>query len=170
MKGFTSAIEAQGGRIVFVNDPQDAKSHHDIRGTSDSELCGYVFSAANSQDIYDTYEVGYCALNKLLDTGLNTDVVMMPNDDWLQGALKAAARRCLKVPEHIGLTGFDATPYGQYGVTPFTSVAQPIKAMAERTVETLFDLIEGRDDAVSPDTRLTCSLVPGETTIPQRAD
>lgn len=166
LKGFTAAIEAQGGEVIFVNEPDNAELIHQIRDPrrSDPSLRGYVFSAAGSRDLNDTYEVGYRAFNKLLDLGLAADVVMMPNDDWLQGALRAAKQRCLKVPEQIGLTGFDATPYGQFGTTPFTSVAQPSEEMAQAAVDTLFALIGG-EEALQPETRLACSLVPGETTI-----
>ncbi len=165
LKGFTSAIEANGGKVVFINEPDDAEAVHKVRSphAGDTGLHGYVFSAAGSQDLNDTYDVGYQALNKLLDVGVPSDVVMMPNDDWLQGALLAANQRCIKVPEELGLTGFDATPYGQYGRTPFTSVAQPSQEMAEAAVNTLFTLIEG-GNVEWPEVRIGCSLVPGETT------
>jgi DNA-binding LacI/PurR family transcriptional regulator len=169
LRGFTSALEAHGGEVVFLNDPDNPNKLKKLSETAASQLRGYVFSSSGSQKIEDTYAVGYHAFNKMQDMGVAADVVLMPNDDWLQGAMQAAKQRCLRVPEQIGLTGFDATPYGQYGWTRFTSVAQPLREMAQKTVDMMFSIIEGEIPLNDPATLLKCTLVPGETTVQQAA-
>ena len=169
-KGYSEAIEREGGRVVFLNELEDS-GKPGIRQvvSGDSGPTGWIFSAPSSMNVEDTYQVGYQAVNKLLDAGITADVVLLPNDNWLQGALLALKERCISVPDEVGLTGFDASPFGQFGLLPFTTVAQPNEEIASKAVEILFSLMEEDQPPDPPVVRLPCSLVPGATTAPRKS-
>jgi len=170
LKGYSAAVEREGGRVVFLNELEDS-GKPGIRQvlTGESGPTGWVFSAPGSMNVEDTYIMGYQAVNKLLDAGISADVILLPNDNWLQGALLALKERCIPVPDEVGLTGFDASPFGQYGSLPFTTVAQPHEKIASKAVEILFSLMEGEPPPDPMVVRLPCSMVPGATTAPRKS-
>ena len=169
LNGYSAALAKEGGRVVFLNELENS-GKEGVRQvlSGESGPTGWVFSAPGSMNVEDTYLVGYQAVNKLLDAGISADVILLPNDNWLQGALLALKERCISVPDEVGLTGFDASPFGQFGLFPFTTVAQPHEEIASKAVGILFSLMED-DRPPSPTVvRLACSLVPGATTAPRK--
>ncbi len=163
VNGFTSEIKQQGGELIIVDELDHARRLLPKRSGKET-LQGCVLSTVANQTFEDTYEVGYRAMNKILDFDLEADLIMMPNDNWLQGALLAASQRCIRIPEQLGLTGFDASPFGQYGYLPFTTVAQPTEAIMTTATEILFSMIENQRWDGPMETRLPCHLIPGNTT------
>jgi len=57
------------------------------------------------------------------------------NDDMAVGALFAAHKMGVPVPDDLSITGFDDTPVSALIWPPLTTVHQPIKEMASRAIE-----------------------------------
>ena len=69
------------------------------------------------------------------------------NDDMAAGALLAAHKLALRIPEDISITGFDDTPVSEIVWPPLTTVHQPIRLLGTRAVERLIDAIENSSEA-----------------------
>lgn len=64
------------------------------------------------------------------------------NDDMAVGALFAAHRMGVSVPEELSITGFDDTPISALIWPPLTTVHQPIKDMGFRAVELITEQLK----------------------------
>lgn len=76
------------------------------------------------------------------------------NDDMAAGALLAAHKLALRIPEDISITGFDDTPVSEIVWPPLTTVHQPIRLLGTRAVERLIGAIENSNEA--PGDRASC--------------
>ncbi|WP_107483794.1 LacI family DNA-binding transcriptional regulator [Streptomyces sp. SA15] len=86
---------------------------------------------------------GYAAGRQL--AGLcDVTAVFAANDDMALGALRAFAEAGLSVPGDISVVGYDDIPAAAYLSPPLTTVRQNFTAVAERAVDVLIALIEGR--------------------------
>ncbi|AXQ56857.1 LacI family DNA-binding transcriptional regulator [Streptomyces koyangensis] len=63
--------------------------------------------------------------------------VLFANDQMAVGALHALARRGLRVPEDLAVTGFDGIPLGRLVQPALTTVRQPMRRLGEEAVELL---------------------------------
>ena len=89
------------------------------------------------------------------------------NDNVAIGALIAARRRGLSVPDDLSVVGFDDTFQAAIVTPPLTSVRQPLAELGRMGVSLLTRLIDGqRVDAVRLE--LSTTLVVRESTAPPR--
>jgi LacI family transcriptional regulator len=58
------------------------------------------------------------------------------------GVLQAIRERGLKIPEQIALVGIDDPPWAELTNPPLSTLAQPVRRMAEAAVELLLQRIE----------------------------
>jgi LacI family transcriptional regulator len=90
------------------------------------------------------------------------------NDNVAIGALHAAHRRGLSVPDDLSVVGFDDTEPARIVTPQLTSVRQPLAEMGRMGVSLLVRLIEGqRVDALRLE--LATKLVVRDSTAPPRA-
>ena len=61
------------------------------------------------------------------------------------GALQALREAGMRVPEDVAVVGFDDLPLASQDQTTLTTVAQPIREMAEAAVRLLTRLIQGEE-------------------------
>jgi DNA-binding LacI/PurR family transcriptional regulator len=87
-------------------------------------------------------EGGGRALEKLLAKPNPPTGVICSSDMMAIGALHAAARLGLGVPEDISIVGFDGIDATKWTVPELTTVEQPIAQIADTAVQTLQTLIE----------------------------
>lgn len=66
------------------------------------------------------------------------------NDDMAIGALLAAHRLGVAVPDEVSITGFDDTPVSSVVWPPLTTVHQPITEMGAQAVELMVDQLHNR--------------------------
>ena len=85
------------------------------------------------------------------ERGLPTDTVLCSNDRLAIGLIAAAYQKGLRVGHGPGcalrVAGHDDHPWSQFTCPPLTTVSQDYKAIAERSVEILFELIDGAEPA-----------------------
>ncbi|MCD4802832.1 MAG: substrate-binding domain-containing protein, partial [Anaerolineales bacterium] len=67
------------------------------------------------------------------------------SDTLAIGAMNAAHDLGLTVGRDVSISGFDDTPLSQYLQPPLTTIRQPIWEVGQRSVELLFQIMEGRE-------------------------
>lgn len=91
-------------------------------------------------------ETGELALEKTLKSAPDTTVVMCGNDVLAMGALRAARRMGLRVPEDLSVTGFDDIEIALLADPALTTVHVPHREMGRQAARTLVRMM-GRDGA-----------------------
>ncbi len=97
--------------------------------------------------IYDgvlTMDQGYRAGKKILDSDRTPDAVHTFSDFVALGFMKAAEEASLRIPEDIGIVGFDDIPFCSYSRVPLSTVHVPIKEIGEEAVNILLDRIQNQ--------------------------
>lgn len=82
---------------------------------------------------------GLEAAETLLALNPRPTAIFAGNDEMALGALAAAAKHGVAVPEQLSIVGFDNSPAGETSWPGLTTVHQPIAEMAEAAVEMLID-------------------------------
>jgi LacI family transcriptional regulator len=93
---------------------------------------------------------GEAGIRKLLAQYPEVDAVFVCNDQMALGVLQAAHRLGWRVPEDLGVVGFDNIPESAYFWPALTTVEQPLLDLGSRAVQELSRLIEAdqRDDSI----------------------
>jgi LacI family transcriptional regulator len=91
---------------------------------------------------------GERALDQLLKQRPGTSAVFVANDQVALGALQAARKRELRLPDSLAIVGFDDVPEAAYFWPPLTTISQPLYEMGRASVEELLRLIEGSRQGV----------------------
>jgi LacI family transcriptional regulator len=89
---------------------------------------------------------GAVGLQTLLDQNPTIDAVFISNDQMALGALQAARRLGLRVPEDIGIAGFDDIPEAAYFYPSLTTVRQNPRKLGALAVERISALIQARQE------------------------
>lgn len=87
-------------------------------------------------------EGGQAAATRLLDDGVTGFICA--SDPLALGAVRAARRRGLSVPDDVSVVGYDDSAFMNCTEPPLTTVRQPIEAMGRAAVELLSVQIGGR--------------------------
>lgn len=99
-------------------------------------------------------EIGHAVSDRILKgEGLPTRTVLCANDRLAIGVLAAAYANGLRVGIEPGcdlrVAGHDDHPLSRFTCPALTTIAQDYQGLASRSLETLFDLIEGRRSEAS---------------------
>ncbi|GIF28441.1 LacI family DNA-binding transcriptional regulator [Actinoplanes utahensis] len=86
-------------------------------------------------------EGGEVAAERLLAKGVTG--LICASDMMALGAIRAARRRGLRVPEEVSVIGFDDSTLIPFTDPPLTTLRQPVAAMAVAAVRSLVDEING---------------------------
>lgn len=151
--------------VVFLGGPESATSTRDrLRGFAmglaqhGRDPCRAVYAGAY------TYEAGRLAARGLLG-GSGLDAIFCGDDLIAMGAIDEARRAGLRIPEALGVIGFDDIPMASWAAYDLTTIRQPIDEIILRSVERIVDKIEtpGRQSA---SVVLPCLLVERGTLRP----
>lgn len=88
------------------------------------------------------YEGGQIAIYKLLERNSPPMAVLAANDEMAMGAMDAAKRRGLRVPEDLAVIGFDDIQMSALTHPTLTTVRQPMQLLGEAAVTLLFDQLQ----------------------------
>ncbi|WP_444905658.1 LacI family DNA-binding transcriptional regulator [Microbulbifer sp. SSSA008] len=147
-------------RILFLGDT----AHPEVNGRFE----GYC-AALNEADLSGTTrqltagfssESGYQSIIDLVaQEGLSFDGIFAASDSIAMGAIKALQARGYKVPEDVGIVGFDDIPIAPFFTPPLTTVRQNIHRGGELMVEKMMELLSGK--SAMPDVLPTELVVRG---------
>ena len=101
---------------------------------------------------WDFERIGFEEGMRLIEErALSTDTVLCSNDRLATGLIAAAYQKGLRVGRGPGcalrVAGHDDHPWSQFTCPPLTTVSQDCRAIAKRSVEVLFELIDGVEPA-----------------------
>jgi len=99
---------------------------------------------------YFDYRSGLEAAEKLLARANPPTAIFASNDDMAAGAVSAAHRRGLDVPNDVSVAGFDDTPILAAVWPAVTTIRQPVAQMAEIAVDLLFREMRVRKKTGAP--------------------
>jgi LacI family transcriptional regulator len=92
-----------------------------------------------------TSESGYYLMKQTIQEGNIAEVYFCGNDSICLGALRAIHEAGYKIPEDIGLIGFNDSPTSEYTYPPLSSVHVYTEFMGEQALVSLLEQLEGRD-------------------------
>ena len=101
---------------------------------------------------WDFERIGFEEGMRLIEErSLPSDTVLCSNDRLAIGLIAAAYQKGLRVGRGPGcalrVAGHDDHPFSQFTCPPLTTVSQDYRAIAKRSVEVLFKLIDGVEPA-----------------------
>lgn len=106
------------------------------------------------------FRSGVVAMHELLDNHPELTAVFAASDEMALGAIRAATKRGLKVPDDISVVGFDDTKMSEMSQPALTTVSQPFHELGAGSVALLFALMDkGRAESRI----LQCTLVERES-------
>jgi LacI family transcriptional regulator len=105
-----------------------------------------------------SFDGGFAAATRLLSAAARPTAVFASNDFQAFGAIEAARRLGLRVPEDLSIIGFDDVPSAQWSAPPLTTVRQPFAEMGRVAMRRLLRLVAG-EELTSPRVELTTELV-----------
>jgi len=97
-----------------------------------------------------SHESGYANALELLSLPEPPTAVFCANDVVALGALEAADRRGVRVPEELSIIGFDDIPVAGWSRIQLTTVRQPIPDMGRLAARRLVERIAERDSTPVP--------------------
>ena len=93
---------------------------------------------------------GAMAIEKLFAQFPEMDAIFVANDQMALSALQAINQKGLRVPEDIGVVGFDNIPESAYFWPSLTTVQQDQYRVAKVAVEEMIRIIEAGRDGMEP--------------------
>lgn len=91
---------------------------------------------------------GDIGLYRLYEKSPDIDAVFVSNDQMALGALQAARRLGLSVPQDLGIVGFDDIPEAAYFYPSLTTIRQNSSELGILAVKTIHEVIKARHDNV----------------------
>ena len=125
----------------------------------------YGIFRLNEKVVASGFNLGDC--ERVVVNGNNIQVAFatMPvacNDLMAMGALRAVHECSLRVPQDVAVVGYDDIELASYTQPPLSTVAQPVKAMAQQALAWLLQGMQA--DKTRPATSATQLLVPALVT------
>ncbi len=147
VEGALSAFEAAGLSVPLVRGPATEREGSEARPLDAS------------------YQPGYEAMARLIRSGEVPDAVVCINDYIAIAAIQACHDHGLRVPEDIAFIGFDNSTAGVYSIPRLTTIHQPTREIAWKTVEVLVEEIRngGPRNGTPEMIEMDCHLVPRES-------
>jgi DNA-binding LacI/PurR family transcriptional regulator len=130
-------------RIGFVLGPRDHVPSN--RKLAAARLCAARSGVTldDSQVVHAMYslETAQPAATRLLRTGVTG--IVCASDPMALGAIRAARRAGLRIPEDVSVVGYDDSALMNYTEPPLTTVRQPIEPMGRMAIQLLVAQIAG---------------------------
>ncbi|HJR81599.1 MAG TPA: substrate-binding domain-containing protein, partial [Anaerolineales bacterium] len=103
---------------------------------------------------------GVQAADKLFEQYSEMDSIFVANDQMALAVIQAAHQKGLKIPDDLGIVGFDNIPESAYFVPPLTTVQQDPYAVGKAAVEETIQMIESGRQELEPVTPVAMMLTP----------
>lgn len=108
---------------------------------------GYLVLETDIVETHPDIEGGYTSTLEIFNKKHPAyDVILCVNDYMAFGVLRALRELKIKVPENIGLAGFDDISFASVAGVPLTTVHIPIEELAVKSVDLLYQRILYREN------------------------
>jgi LacI family transcriptional regulator len=131
--GFIRGHPLHGAAARRFDGFRDAHREHDVP-LDERLVVGGMFS----------FESGIECGRQLLHRRERPTAIFASNDDMAAGVLHVAMEMGIDVPGRLSVAGFDDTPIARYVYPSLTTIRQPIRAMAQGSVDCLIRHIRRR--------------------------
>lgn len=127
-------------KLLFLSGPEQEKSSQDryqgyLRAISENNV-EHVGKLYGDFDISSGYQLVYDFLAK----DKSIDGIVSSNDAMALGALRACKDLAVRVPEDIGIVGYDNISYGKYAIPRLTTVDQFKTKIGQTIMKELIDV------------------------------
>ncbi|WP_347553152.1 LacI family DNA-binding transcriptional regulator (plasmid) [Pseudalkalibacillus hwajinpoensis] len=147
--------------IIHINGPISLETPANLRRRA------YEDTMRENHLPYLTYEVDgndQEIIEKLFDENPQVDGVFASDDIIASRVIREAKKRKIDIPSNLKVIGYDGTETTRLLLPELSTIQQPIKEIAEKTIEILLKQISGENDDVHPETVLPVTLIESETT------
>lgn len=136
--------------FAFVNGPEGNPEAEERLHLVTEYLsgCGIIMQETDIAPGSFTRESGAEAVSRFYDAKTGSfpyDVLICADDETAFGAIDALRNLEICVPEDIAVVGFDDESESTYITPPVTTVQQPLKELGVSALETLLELIAGKE-------------------------
>lgn len=100
-----------------------------------------------ARPVLASYQPGYEAMSRLIRSRKLPDAVICINDYLAIAAMQACHDHGVRVPGDVAFIGFDNSTAGEYATPRLTTIHQPVREVARRTVDILVEAIRNRNSA-----------------------
>lgn len=109
---------------------------------------------------------GYQAVQKLLSNSkIKPEVILVASDDIALGVMKGINDLGLRIPEDLGVIGFDDITFARYFTPALTTVRQSTKLLGETAARQLIQLIEHPGSELPEITRCPVEFIVRASTL-----
>ena len=160
-------IEKGHRRIALIEGPQGFTSPKERRAGFEEalEAAGIAFDQTLVRPGSYTFESGVAAGQSLVEADPRPTAIFACNDEMAIGAMIAARRSGLRIPEDLSIVGFDDTPLSSHVWPSLTTVQWPIVEMARTAA---LKLIAPDDADANARWLLPSALIERESVVPPR--
>ena len=137
-------IEMGHTRIAMIGSKDPIAGQPRLEGYLQA-LCDHGLPVNENLIIYQenySYDDGLECMEKLLDQGEKFTALFAVSDDIAIGAMNAAHRRGIRIPEELSVIGYDNTKIARMAYPPLSTVSQPLYEMGKRAAEKLLHIIQ----------------------------
>ncbi len=92
-----------------------------------------------------SFEAGEVAIRQLLSLSDVPTAIFCHNDAMAIGAIQAAKKLGLKIPQDLSIVGFDDIHFAQYSDPPLTTISQPRYEIGRQAMLMMLELLRGHD-------------------------
>ena len=126
--------------FLFDNRPNNPNSNFDLRlfGIAGELAVNGCTNAVHKLKFAPSDE---SAVKKLMKSAERPSVIACGNDEIAAELVRTIAKLGMRVPEDVAVTGFDDLPCARESIPPLTTIHQPLDAIAETALRTLFSRI-----------------------------
>jgi DNA-binding LacI/PurR family transcriptional regulator len=139
-------LDAGYRRLAYLAGEEGSSTNRDREQgfTQQLQTRGHTLAFRESGGEY-TYEAGYTAVKRLWQTDSVPDAIFCASDLMAMGVSDAAKELGLKIPDELGIVGFDDIKMVAWPSYAITTVKQPIDLMVDTTIDVLLNAIENPD-------------------------
>jgi diguanylate cyclase (GGDEF)-like protein len=133
-------------RFAFMSGPAIASDSRDrIRGfTQGIEECGLSLEPGMIYQGDYWWRGGREGARILFERDVKPDALICGNDYMAYGASEVLETLGIRVPDDVALTGVDNDQGARFANPPLTTIEQPLDEMADRAVEVLCQMMDGK--------------------------
>ncbi len=106
---------------------------------------------------------GHPAFKEFLARKTAFDAAVCSNDYTALAVIRACWEAGIRTPHDLAVTGFDDAALSRFSIPQITTVAQPIREVAEKAVEILLQAIKGKPHPTDTPIELPCKLIVRES-------
>jgi len=130
-------LDANHKRLAYIAGPAHTSTNAEREKGFMIGLSQRDATLFRREEALHSYQSGYAAANRLLDSGVRPDAIFCASDVIAIGALDCAKDQGIDVPTDLSVIGFDDIPEAAWSAYALTTVRLPVNRMIDATISLL---------------------------------